>query len=53
LGKADSRKTLRKLAMIDEGFAEDHARLGLDPATETILDPKAAALQVQEQERTT
>ena len=35
--------TLRRLAMIDEGFVEDHAGLGLDPCT-PALDPKTAAL---------
>ena len=29
----DFRDTLRKLAMVDEGFVEDQARLGLDPAS--------------------
>jgi len=36
--------TLRRLAMIDEGFVEDQAGLGLDPAQESALDPKTAAL---------
>jgi 4-carboxymuconolactone decarboxylase len=36
------QETLRKLAMIDEGFVEDEARLGLDPAS--ALEPKTAAL---------
>jgi 4-carboxymuconolactone decarboxylase len=36
--------TLRRLAMIDEGFIEDEARLGLDPAQASALDPKTAAL---------
>ena len=35
--------TLRRLAMIDEGFVEDHAGLGLGPCT-PALDPKTAAL---------
>jgi 4-carboxymuconolactone decarboxylase len=36
--------TLRRLAMIDEGFVEDEARLGLDPGQASALDPKTAAL---------
>jgi 4-carboxymuconolactone decarboxylase len=36
--------TLRRLAMIDEGFVEDEAGLGLDPAQVSALDPKTAAL---------
>jgi 4-carboxymuconolactone decarboxylase len=36
--------TLRRLAMIDEGFVEDEAGLGLDPAQASALDPKTAAL---------
>ena len=35
--------TLRRLAMIDEGFVEDQAGLGLGPCT-PALDPKTAAL---------
>jgi 4-carboxymuconolactone decarboxylase len=38
------QETLRRLAMIDEGFVEDQAGLGLDPAGKSALDPKAAAL---------
>jgi 4-carboxymuconolactone decarboxylase len=38
------QETLRKLAMIDEGFVENEAGLGLDPAGKTDLDPKTAAL---------
>jgi alkylhydroperoxidase/carboxymuconolactone decarboxylase family protein YurZ len=38
------QETLRRLAMIDEGFVEDQAGLGLDPAGKTALDPKTAAL---------
>jgi 4-carboxymuconolactone decarboxylase len=38
------QETLRKLAMIDEGFVEDQAGLGLDPAGKSALDPKTAAL---------
>ena len=38
------QETLRRLAMIDEGFVEDQARLGLDPGRASALDPKTAAL---------
>jgi 4-carboxymuconolactone decarboxylase len=38
------QETLRRLAMIDEGFVEDEARLGLDLAQASVLDPKTAAL---------
>ena len=38
------QETLRRLAMIDEGFVEDVAGLGLDPAATSALDPKTAAL---------
>src|SRR5438132_13581062 len=38
------RETLRKLAVIDEGFVEDKAGLGLDPASRSTLDPKTTAL---------
>jgi 4-carboxymuconolactone decarboxylase len=38
------QETLRKLAMIDEGFVEDEAGLVLDPAAKSALDPKTAAL---------
>jgi alkylhydroperoxidase/carboxymuconolactone decarboxylase family protein YurZ len=38
------QETLRRLAMIDEGFVEDQAGLGLDPAQASALDPKTAAL---------
>ena len=38
------RETLRRLAMIDEGFVEDDAGLGLYPAGIAGLDPKTAAL---------
>ena len=38
------QEILRRLAMIDEGFAEDQAGLGLDPAGPSALDPKTAAL---------
>jgi 4-carboxymuconolactone decarboxylase len=36
------QETLRRLAMIDEGFVQDEAGLGLDPAS--ALEPKTAAL---------
>ena len=38
------QEILRRLAMIDEGFVEDQAGLGLDPAGASALDPKTAAL---------
>jgi 4-carboxymuconolactone decarboxylase len=38
------RETLRDLAMIHEGFVQDKAGLGLDPARVSALDPKTAAL---------
>jgi alkylhydroperoxidase/carboxymuconolactone decarboxylase family protein YurZ len=38
------QETLRRLAMIDEGFVEHEAGLGLDPAQASALDPKTAAL---------
>jgi hypothetical protein len=38
------QETLRRLAMIDEGFVEDEARLGLGPAAASALDPRTAAL---------
>jgi 4-carboxymuconolactone decarboxylase len=38
------QETLRRLAMIDEGFVEDEAGLGLGPAAASALDPKTAAL---------
>jgi alkylhydroperoxidase/carboxymuconolactone decarboxylase family protein YurZ len=38
------QETLRRLAMIDEGFVEDQAGLRLDPAQASALDPKTAAL---------
>jgi 4-carboxymuconolactone decarboxylase len=37
-------ETLRRLAMIDEGFVEDEAGLSMDPAATSALDPKTAAL---------
>jgi len=36
--------TLRRLAMIDEGFVQDEAGLGLGPAGTVALDAKTAAL---------
>ena len=38
------QETLRRLAMIDEGFVEDEVGLGLGPAPVSALDPKTAAL---------
>jgi 4-carboxymuconolactone decarboxylase len=38
------QETLRRLAMIDEGFIGDEARLGLGLAGTSALDPKTAAL---------
>ena len=38
------QETLRKLAMIDEGFVEDQAGLGLGLAGTPALHPKIAAL---------
>lgn len=38
------QETLRRLAMIDEGFVEDQARLGLGPAGTVALDARTAAL---------
>ena len=38
------QETLRKLAMIDEGFVEDEAGLALGLAGTSALDPKTAAL---------
>lgn len=38
------QETLRRLAMIDEGFVADEARLGLGPASASTLDAKTAAL---------
>jgi 4-carboxymuconolactone decarboxylase len=38
------QETLRRLAMIDEGFLEDHARLGLGLPGTSVLDPKTATL---------
>jgi alkylhydroperoxidase/carboxymuconolactone decarboxylase family protein YurZ len=41
---AKFQETLRRLAMIDEGFIEDQAGLGLCQARLSALDPKTAAL---------
>ena len=38
------QETLRRLAMIDEGFVEDQAGLGLGLVKTSALDPKVAAL---------
>ena len=38
------QETLRRLAIIDERFVEDRARLGLSLAGESALDTKTAAL---------
>jgi len=38
------QETLRRLAIIDEGFVEDQAGLGLGVAASELLDPKIAAL---------
>lgn len=38
------QETLRRLAMIDESFVEDRARLGLGLSAASALDPKTAAL---------
>ena len=38
------QETLRRLAMIDEGFVEDEAGLGLSQASSSTLDPKTVAL---------
>jgi alkylhydroperoxidase/carboxymuconolactone decarboxylase family protein YurZ len=38
------QETLRRLAMIDEGFVEGEAGLGLGLAAASALDPKTAAL---------
>ena len=39
-----SQEILRRLAVIDEGFAEDQAGLGLGLPASRCLDPKTAAL---------
>ncbi len=38
------QETLRRLAMIEEGFVEDQAGLGLGLAGTSALDPRTAAL---------
>ena len=38
------QEILRRLAMIDEGFVEDEAGLGLGQVTASTLDPKTVAL---------
>jgi 4-carboxymuconolactone decarboxylase len=38
------QETLRRLAMIDEGFVEDDAGLGVGLVKTSALDPKTAAL---------
>ena len=38
------QETLRRLAMIEEGFVEDQAGLGLSQASTSALDPRNAAL---------
>ena len=38
------QETLRRLAMIDEGFVQGEAGLGLDPTGTSALDPRTAAL---------
>ena len=38
------QETLRRLAMIDEGFVQDEAGLGLVSVSTSSLDPKTAAL---------
>ena len=40
------QETLRRLAMIDEGFVENEAQLGMGPVTASVLEPKTAALPV-------
>jgi len=41
---AGFQETLRRLAIIDEGFVEDQAGLGLGLPASQLLDPKTAAL---------
>jgi len=41
---AGFQETLRRLAMIDEGFVEDQAGVGLCLTRTAALDPKTAAL---------
>ena len=42
--KPGFKETLRRLAMIDEGFVEDQAGFGLGLTGTPALDPKTAAL---------
>jgi alkylhydroperoxidase/carboxymuconolactone decarboxylase family protein YurZ len=42
--RAGFRETLRRLAIIDEGFVEDQAGVGLCLTRTAALDPKTAAL---------
>jgi len=45
MGQIDRyQEILRKLAIIDDGFVEDRAGLGLSLAGARVLDPKTAAL---------
>jgi 4-carboxymuconolactone decarboxylase len=44
--EAKFQETLRKLAMIHDGFVQDKARLALDLTKTSALDPKMAALLV-------
>ena len=44
--EAKFQETLRKLAMIHEGFVQDKARLGLDLTKTSALDAKMAGLRV-------
>ena len=44
--QAGFQEILRKLAMIHEGFIQDKARLALDLARTSALEPKMAALLV-------
>ena len=38
------QEILRRLSIIDDGFVEDRAGLGLGPAAARVLDPKTTAL---------
>jgi alkylhydroperoxidase/carboxymuconolactone decarboxylase family protein YurZ len=44
MAEAVFHEILRRLTMIDEGFVEDQAGLGLGLATAPALDPKTAGL---------
>jgi hypothetical protein len=44
--EARFQETLRQLATVHEGLVQDKARLGLDLAKASALDPKMAALLV-------